>query len=111
MRTVSMFHEEFGYGYNKLLNIPNISLIESEFSLLKETAKGYWIISMDTDFKKWVPKNSKKRFAYPTKQEALVNFIKRTERRLEILESEIYSCDEALRLANKKINNEIKELK
>ncbi len=73
------------------------------YDLMKETPKGYWI--GDARFpelmKKWISKTSKKRFAYPTKQEALTNFIKRNEKRIEILEHQILSCKMALNIAER----------
>ena len=51
-----------------------------EFDLIKETPKGYWIYAWGS--KKWVSNSARKRFAYPTEQEARVSFIKRKERGL-----------------------------
>ena len=79
------------------------------FNLLKETPKGYWIgyggVLGINGVKKWISKDSRKRYAYPTKKEALLNFTKRTQRRTEILESQLKTCLTALRLANE-INTE-----
>jgi hypothetical protein len=77
-------------------------LLKEEFDLLKETPKGYWINIGDKNWpiSKWVPKKSKKRFAYPTEKEALVNFIKRTEKREKYLKRDLYACQEGLKLAN-----------
>ena len=68
------------------------------FHELRETKCGHWIIrdyferyqkpwpggikSMAESFKKWVSKTSRKRFAYPTKEEALKNLKKRKERQI-----------------------------
>ena len=57
---------------------------------------GGLLISKD----KWISKSSKKRYAYPTKEEALINYIKRTEKRLRILESQIKLCKTGLSQAN-----------
>lgn len=66
------------YGYD------HITL--SVYVLLRETNCGYWIIpkwcensysSSKEKYKKWIPRDSKKRFAYPTKEEAMINFKKR----------------------------------
>ncbi len=76
--------------------IPNPKIELSEFSLVKETPKGYWICygkqGGTTIFKRWVSKTSKKRYAYPTKQEALQSFIKRNQRRIGILKWQLESC-------------------
>jgi len=85
--------------------INNTKLKLEEYDLVKETPKGYWIGMYfnpyyDEPFwKKWIPKKSKKRFAYPTKEEALENYIKRTEKRLKILNAQIWDCKEGLNLA------------
>jgi len=89
---------------NELISskFPNPKLVLSTYDLLKETPKGYWIGYSYS--KIWISKTSKKRFAYPTKNEALTNFIKRTERRLNILEHQIISCKIGLSLAKEKQN-------
>ena len=48
-------------------------------------------------------KTCKKRFAYPSKEEALINFIKRTERRIGILDSQLMACKISLNLAKESI--------
>lgn len=74
-----------------------------KFYLVKETPKGYWIsyeggvAYLKND--KWVSKTSRKRFAYPTKEEALRAFIMRTERRQLILETQLSDCKRAIHLA------------
>ena len=85
---------------------PNPKVELKDFHLIKETTKGYWIGYLNTygirlgSWQKWVSKTSKKRFAYPTKKEALVNYIKRTEKRLKILERQIDFCKISLDRAN-----------
>jgi len=68
--------------------IPNPTIELREYDILKETLKGYWIGHKEFPelSKRWVSKTSKKKFAYPTKDEALINFIKCTEKRIKILE-------------------------
>lgn len=67
------------------------------FPLIKETPKGYWV---GRDWlKKWVSKTATKRYAYPTKEEALNNFIKRTERRVSILKAQLEWSEKALSAA------------
>lgn len=92
---------------------PSASLVCNRYDLIKETPKGYWIgfrsLRTDTDslskhyWKKWVSKTSRKRFAYPTKEEALVNYIKRTEKRIKILKNQILSSNLALGIAEGKL--------
>ncbi len=86
---------------------PNPQLQEKEYDLLKETPKGYWIGygSMGIHkymWKKWISKTSRKRFAYPTEEEALENYIKRTEKRLKFLNWQVMECRVGLDLAKAK---------
>lgn len=67
---------------------PKLSLIT--FDLVKETKKGYWIGQY---FPKWIPKVSKRRYAYPTKEEAMQNFVARTEARIRILKRHLDCCE------------------
>lgn len=79
---------------------PRVALESLEFELLRETPCGYWICTTGFFFwKKWVSKTSRKRYAYPTKEEALKNFKKRTEKRVKILLNQVYACNEGLKLA------------
>lgn len=81
-------------------NIPNPKLELIVYNLFKETPKGYWIGYGSPNGllsgKRWVSKISKKRYAYPSEEEALTNFIKRTERRIEILSRQKMSCELSL---------------
>ena len=74
---------------------------------IKKTPKGMWIISKDwIDYvdQKWVKKrfildSSKKKYAYPTIQGAVNNFIKRKIRQLSILERQLNDTKYQLELA------------
>jgi hypothetical protein len=85
-------------------SIPDPKLELRDFSLIKETPKGYWIGFKDIGSYKWISKTSKKRYAYPTEKEALNNFILRTERRVKILNWQLQCCEIGLDIAkNKKL--------
>ena len=91
--------------------LPNPQLQLREYNLFKETLKGYWIGYGSFgpnmySWKKWVSKTAKKRFAYPTQKEALVAYIKRTERRCSILKAQLSSCNIVLLLAKTKLNQD-----
>ena len=82
------------------------------FRMLRETECGYWIISdhfkryekpwpdgivrMAERSKRWISKTSRKRFAYPTKEEALNNFKKRKERQIYWADANIARATAAL---------------
>jgi hypothetical protein len=89
---------------------PNPKLELREFNLQKETPKGYWIgygfihpHSLRGQAR-WVSKTCRKRYAYPTKEEALLNFVKRTEKRMRILDWQSQVCRISLIIA-KNITN------
>ena len=82
-----------------------------EYKLLKETPKGYWIIptydaAEDAYRKRWIPKESLRRFAYPTKAEALYSFKMRKKCQIELLTSQLKFAKIALAKAE---NGEIEE--
>ena len=80
---------------------PDPKLELRTFDLIGETPKGYWIGYTGRNSKfKWISKTSKKRYAYPTKEEAINAYIKRTTRRIEIMEYQISSSMIGLSLAN-----------
>ncbi|NTU49579.1 MAG: hypothetical protein HGA87_01550 [Desulfobulbaceae bacterium] len=56
-----------------------------EYRLIRETPKGYWIEDEWSIDKRWVSKTARKRYAYPTKAEALDSFIARKRRQISIL--------------------------
>lgn len=79
-------------------SFPNPSLELTTYNLIKETPKGYWIGIGRIKYK-WISKDSKKKYAYLTKEEALNNFIKRTEKRVKILKWQIDCSKIALEMA------------
>lgn len=86
------------YSHSKF---PNPKLELRTFDLIKETPKGYWIGYkgfFNSKFK-WVSKTSKKRYAYPSKVEALDGYISRTKRRIEIIDYQLTSCKIGVDLA------------
>ena len=94
-------HDEDGEYCSPKFPKPILEL--STYILSKETEKGYWIKIKNWDthlFQKWVSKTSRKRFAYPTKEEALESFIKRTKRRIRIIKWQIQCCELSLEQAN-----------
>jgi len=85
---------------------PNPAMILEKYNLIKETPKGYWIAygggpNCLIGDKQWISKTSRKRFAYPTKKEAMTNFVKRTESRIKILEKQVLTCKMALSAAKR----------
>ena len=91
---------EYGNNNNIFDMFPDTRLELTTYKLIEETPKGYWIDHEWSNRKwKWISKTSRKRYAYPTKEEALKNFILRTEKRITYLQHDIISCKTALKLA------------
>lgn len=70
-----------------------------KFVLVKETPKGYWICPKwdhRQEYKQWVSSGGKNRKAYPTKEEALLNYQRRKERQINILEARLSSARSGL---------------
>ena len=78
-----------------------VKVEERNYEVIKETPCGYWIqlYSFSFDQKKWVSGNAKKRFAYPTKIEAMTSFKARKNSQIKILESQLKKAKQALDLA------------
>lgn len=92
---------------------PNPRITLYSYNLHKETPKGYWIGYGHSDnglqsHSKWVSKTAKKRYAYPSKKEAMTNYIKRTERRIEILKRQLDVSEIALRNTKRMEKNDLK---
>lgn len=84
------------YRYSEMHHEGYSRLICSEYYIVKTTSKGVWI---DSD--RWVSTiGTKKRFAYPTKKEALFAYIKRKQRQIKILKNQLTSAQGAFVLAN-----------
>ena len=68
-----------------------------EFDVDKETEKGYWVLTFEG--RKWISKYSIKRYAYPSKKEALEAFIYRKKRQVGIMENRLGHVKHYLALA------------
>lgn len=112
---------EFGY--------PDPTIVERRFVLVRETPKGYWIDDervfqasqadrwglnqlvmadpWDSLLKpKWVSKTSRKRFAYPAKEEALNSLLIRLRKRVEYANAELSKCRPGIDIVQKMLRND-----
>ena len=71
------------------------------FRVQKTTPKGVWILAEHGN-NRFVLRDARKRFACPTKEEALASFIARKERQQHILQVRLERTVEALGLAKRK---------
>jgi hypothetical protein len=95
-------YEYFQYGETST----EVKIALRKFHAYKETKCGYWI--RDFGKNRWVRKTSRKRFAYPTEQEAWTSLRLRTKRRRAILKAQLRQCDAILNIMNKDDNTKIK---
>jgi hypothetical protein len=72
-----------------------------EYRVIRHTPKGVWLCQPYCMGKKFVLKDARKRFAYPTKREALISYIARQKRRLLILKGQIEDSEMGLRVADR----------
>jgi len=61
------------------------------FIINRETLKGVYVRfpNGNSSFEKWICHTHKKKFAYPTKEEAWNSFVHRTNKRVEILRNNL----------------------
>ncbi len=78
---------------------PAVRIQLYEYSVVRETPKGYWIRIPYYFGKKWVSNYTKKRFAYPSTEEAMLSFKARKRRQVAILEYKLSRASMALALA------------
>lgn len=72
----------------------------SSYPVLRTTPKGYWIAEygnwIGDSPEKWVSATARKRFAYPTKEEAFYNYLRRTQRYIKILKAQTRKAESGL---------------
>lgn len=90
------------------LRISNDGVLRPDkYQVIKHTPKGVWLSRFAwcswcaVDGKRFVLKDSRKRFAAPTEAEALESFIRRKERHSSILRGQLEDVTDALRIAKK----------
>lgn len=95
------------YRYHDYVTNVGVHVGEYEYKVLKETPRGYWIQLYPSRWenrvsRKWVNKYSKKRFAYPSKEEALASFLARKRRQIQILQSQLDRAKVALSIKSQR---------
>jgi len=99
-----------GTTFTFMNGIPFVKIEEKKFKVVKETKCGYWIQLFkfdidDRENRKWVSKTAKKRFAYPTKNEAMVNFKARKKRQIQLLTNQLNNVKRALEIIENRNGN------
>lgn len=75
----------------------NTKLELQEFTINRYTPGGYWVLNGY----RWISKHGKKRYAYPTKKEALTSFKARKNRQIQLLTAQLEEAKAGLADANK----------
>ena len=90
--------EFFNYGIS-------VRLYLTRYLVVKHTPKGVWLCthSLDDQPDKFILLSATKRWACPTKEEALESFKKRKQRQISILSGQIARANEALFKANEEV--------
>lgn len=86
------------YRYDGVHIRNNSSIYLSSFEVVGTTPKGIYINTFDHS-KKLILNDWVKKYAYPTKEEALSAFIKRKKREIAILESRLHFAKNYLKIA------------
>lgn len=87
------------YRYEDMLYGSQISIRLSTYKVIKLTPKGCWIAhNYDHNHlhKRFVLSDSRKKFAYPTKEQAMESFIRRKERQIIYLQANLNRAKNAL---------------
>lgn len=77
-----------------------------KYRIIKHTSKGVWI-RCGPNKKKFVLSSARKRYAWPTRREALISFKARKRRQIEILHAQLDRAKEALCIANERSRSPI----
>lgn len=88
---------EIYYRYSEFRTSESMSLHLETFEVLKYTQRGVWLDYYGGG-KKFVLNEARKRFACPTKEEALESFRARKKRQIKILKAQLHSACRALEL-------------
>lgn len=107
MLMITLYRYSVARGYNTVRS-NTADLILEEFIVVKETPCGYWYIPkpfyrsfsdpLPGTSRSWVSKSTRKRYCYPTTEEAFNSFTIRTRRRSEYLRDDLEMVENALRL-------------
>lgn len=85
---------EIYYRYWDQLTTNGIYVYRTEYIVEKHTSKGVWI--NDFGHRRFVLNSARKRFAHPTKEEALESFRARKKRQIKILTRQLERARAAL---------------
>lgn len=102
-----MMIPEYLYRVDDVCYTTGVRIEKRKFKVVKETPCGYWIDLFEFfDDKKWVSKTGKKRYAYPTEEEAMTSFKARKKRQIQILSDKLSRARRALFMVDPTLRQE-----
>jgi hypothetical protein len=81
----------------------HVEVYVHEHDVIKHTPKGVWLNAYGE--KKFVRRDARKRFACPTKEEALESFVARKKRQIGILSAQLRNAEDAIHKAQYKFGD------
>ncbi len=91
--------------YDSRTNL-GVDVYLAKYKIIKETPKGKWVGHSEYS-KRFVLNNSRKRYAWETKEKAIESFISRKKRQIEILRMQLSDAEMAYDMA---LNGRIDDL-
>ncbi len=73
-----------------------VKVVLLTYNIVRLTPKGAWVSGFPGDKPRFVLNSARKRFACPTKEEAMTSFVARKNRQIRILTSQLQYVKEAL---------------
>ncbi|HTS04767.1 MAG TPA: hypothetical protein VMP68_04225 [Candidatus Eisenbacteria bacterium] len=87
---------------NDHFEFTGMRLVMFEYSVAKTTPKGVWL-QESINHKRFVLRDARKRYACPTKKEALESFLARKQKHLRIERQRVQEIEESIALAQYKL--------
>ncbi|MFA5600827.1 MAG: hypothetical protein WDA06_09565 [Phenylobacterium sp.] len=85
------------YRYDTKYNSYQIGIACTEYEILKKTPKGAWIEGKGK--RRFILDDACRKWAWPTKKEALISFLARKRKQLHILDKQFYVAKQSQSLA------------
>ena len=91
------------YRFRDLNYEDGVRVVREELILVKETPCGYWIDDPKWYYSiiremKWVSKTARKRFAYPSEEQAIESFVARKRQQIRYTKARLRRAEQAYQL-------------
>lgn len=109
------------YRFEDSMDHSHVTVIRREFVVIKETPKGFWFLPewianvMPGEYQKkhrrWVSKDARKRYCYPTKAEAWASYLHRKQYHLSRLRQQLELTEKRVNALNAREADDVPEEK